>query len=75
MQFDSIQAFFEMGGYAKYVWLSYGVSALALALLVFSSISQHKKTKQAIAQKIKREAKLRQAAKMQAQEREQQQTP
>jgi heme exporter protein D len=65
MQFDSISAFFNMGGYGFYVWLSYGVSFAVLALLVFSSITGHKKIKQQIAQRQKREAKLRQAAELQ----------
>jgi heme exporter protein D len=65
MQFDSISAFLDMGGYGFYVWLSYGVSIIALALLIFSSINSHKKIKQQIAQRIKREAKLRQAAELQ----------
>jgi len=65
MQFDSIGAFLDMGGYGFYVWLSYGVSITALALLIFSSLNSHKKIKQQIAQRIKREAKLRQAAELQ----------
>ena len=65
MQFDSISAFIDMGGYGFYVWLSYGVSIVALALLVFSSLSEHKKIKQKISQRQKREIKLRQAAELQ----------
>lgn len=65
MQFDSISAFIDMGGYGFYVWLSYGVSIFALALLIFASISSHKKIKLQITQRIKREEKLRQAAKLQ----------
>jgi|TARA_B110000196_G_scaffold66837_1_gene56610 heme exporter protein D len=65
MQFDSISAFIDMGGYGFYVWLSYGVSIFALALLIFTSISSHKKIKLQITQRIKREEKLRQAAKLQ----------
>lgn len=65
MQFDSISAFLDMGGYGFYVWLSYGVSIVALALLIFASINSHKKIKQQIALRIKREAKLRQAAALQ----------
>jgi len=65
MQFDSINAFLAMGGYGFYVWLSYGVSIFTLALLIFSSITNHKKIKQQIAQRQKREAKLRQAAELQ----------
>lgn len=65
MQFDSFSAFLDMGGYGFFVWLSYGVSITALALLVFSSLSSHKKIKQQIVQRQKREAKLRQAAEQQ----------
>ena len=62
MQFDSISAFLDMGGYALYVWLSYGVSFAALALLIFSTIASHKNVKRQIIQRQKREQKLRQAA-------------
>ena len=64
MQFDSISAFFDMGGYGFYVWLSYGASTVALALLVLASINGHKKIKQQIALRLKREEKLRQAAEL-----------
>lgn len=62
MQFDSISAFFDMGGYAFFVWLSYGVSAFLLAALVYSSHSNHKNVKNKIAQRLQREIKLRKAA-------------
>ncbi|NVK55661.1 MAG: heme exporter protein CcmD [Alteromonadaceae bacterium] len=42
MQFDSWQAFFNMGGYAMYVWLSFGVSIVAMAWLVIDSRIAHK---------------------------------
>jgi heme exporter protein D len=32
MQWGSVDNFFNMGGYAFYVWGSYGVCALAIAL-------------------------------------------
>lgn len=67
MKFDSLQAFLDMGGYGFYVWLSYGVSLGLLTLLLISSLSAHKKVKQQIQQKQKREQKLRKAAQMQAQ--------
>jgi heme exporter protein D len=66
MQFDSISAFFDMGGYAFFVWLSYGVSALLLILLVYTSYNNHKKIKIKIAQRLLRENKLRKAAKKQS---------
>jgi len=37
MQFDNINAFFNMGGYGFYVWLSYGSSALFLVGLILLS--------------------------------------
>jgi heme exporter protein D len=65
MQFDSISAFFDMGGYAFFVWLSYGVTAFLLAALIYSSHSNHKKVKLKIAQRLQREKKLRKAAEKQ----------
>ena len=43
MQFDSLQDFLAMGGYALYVWLSFGVSLLALVWVVIDSAGTHKK--------------------------------
>lgn len=62
MQFDSIHAFFDMGGYGFYVWLSYGTSVLAIGSLIFFSIQNHKKTLQHIAQRYIRENKRKEAA-------------
>jgi heme exporter protein D len=36
MQWDSVQAFFDMGGYAAYVWGSFGFTALAMLVEVVS---------------------------------------
>lgn len=38
MQFDSLQAFLDMGGYGFYVWLAFAVTFLAMIALVFESI-------------------------------------
>jgi len=65
MQFDSISAFFDMGGYAFFVWLSYGVSAFLLAALIYTSHRNHTKVKRKIAQRLQREKKLRKAAEKQ----------
>jgi heme exporter protein D len=65
MQFDNISAFLNMGGYAFYVWLSYGVSAFLIVILVLSSKANNRKVIKKIAQRQKRELKLRQAAKLQ----------
>ena len=61
MQFNSLSEFFAMGGYAFYVWLSFGVSALLLLGLVWLSKQQHQQTLKAIALQQKRHEKLRQA--------------
>jgi len=71
MQFDSISAFFDMGGYAFFVWLSYGVSAFLLAALIYTSHSNHTKVKRKIAQRLQREKKLRKAAEKQSASAEQ----
>lgn len=68
MKFDSFQAFIDMGGYGFYVWLSYGVSLLLLAILVFSSIQSHKNIQKLILQKQKRERKRREASLLQQEE-------
>jgi len=62
MQFHSFAEFINMGGYAFYVWLSYGVSAALIIYLLLSSISRNKTVLQQIAMRQKREQKLRQAA-------------
>ncbi|WP_426359926.1 heme exporter protein CcmD [Pseudocolwellia sp. HL-MZ19] len=65
MQFDNINAFFDMGGYGFYVWLSYGVTALAIILLIILSKQKHKNTLLAINQRYTRELKRKEAAKQQ----------
>ena len=65
MQFDSVSAFIDMGGYGFFVWLSYGVSAVLLIGLFINSLYGHKKIIQQIIQRQKREQKLRQAAEQQ----------
>lgn len=62
MQFDSFSAFIDMGGYGFFVWLSYGSALLLFAILLWSSLSGHKKTKQHIIKKLNRDEKLRQRA-------------
>lgn len=71
MQFNSFADFINMGGYGFYVWLSYGLTALLLALLIYSSISKHKDTIKQIAQRQQRESKLRQAAEQRQSEQQQ----
>jgi len=65
MQFDSINDFLAMGGYGFYVWISYGVTALALVLLIILSKQKHKQVLQNINQRYIRENKRKEAAKQQ----------
>jgi len=71
MQFDSFSAFLAMGGYGFYVWLSYGVTALLLVILLINSKSQNKAVIKHIIARQKRENKLRQAAALQKQQQAQ----
>ncbi|GGJ05096.1 heme exporter protein D [Shewanella hanedai] len=59
MQFDSLADFFNMGGYAFYVWLAYGVTFFSLGTLVISSLRQKRKVLNDIAKKIQREDRLK----------------
>ncbi|MFD2165201.1 heme exporter protein CcmD [Thalassotalea euphylliae] len=68
MQFDSVASFLDMGGYGFYVWLSFGSGALLLATLTIGSNLAHKRIKAQIAQQLKRESKLKQAAELRAKE-------
>lgn len=38
MYFDSWSAFWDMGGYGFFVWLSFGVTALSMVLMVVESM-------------------------------------
>ena len=62
MQFDSFSAFLDMGGYAFYVWLSYGFTALILAGLIFNSLRSKSTLIKQIKSRLKREEKLRELA-------------
>jgi len=59
MQFDSLTDFLNMGGYAFYVWLSYGVTFGSLAILIILSVRQKRKVLIDIAKKITREQRLK----------------
>ncbi|UTV98635.1 heme exporter protein CcmD [Marinomonas rhizomae] len=45
MAFDSVSAFLSMGTHGVYVWSAYGFSALALAWLVWNTLSARRKTR------------------------------
>ncbi|NMP15843.1 MULTISPECIES: heme exporter protein CcmD [unclassified Thalassotalea] len=62
MAFDSISEFFNMGGYGFYVWLSYAFCAVLLTALTINSMGMQNALFKKIKQRLKREAKLKQAA-------------
>ncbi|GAA4891073.1 heme exporter protein CcmD [Ferrimonas pelagia] len=59
-QFASLSEFIDMGGYAFYVWLSYGSAAIAFAALTYNSVRKRKAVLADIAKKQARESRLRQ---------------
>ncbi|WP_133408356.1 heme exporter protein CcmD [Parashewanella tropica] len=59
MQFDSLQAFFNMGGYAFFVWCSYGITFGSIGILIYLSATQEKRNLKRIADKLKRDERLK----------------
>ena len=59
MHFASLSEFFHMGGYAFYVWLSYGVTCSLLIGLVVISVGSRKRLFHDIVRKQQREQKLK----------------
>lgn len=66
MQFDSFSQFLDMGGYGFYVWLSFGSGAFLIGCLIAHSRYQYNAVKRAIAKKMTRDQKLKQAAELNA---------
>ena len=48
MRWESLSAFIAMGGYGFYVWGSYIVSAVVLAMEVWSLVVRHRRARQEI---------------------------
>lgn len=61
MQFDSWSAFWQMGGYAFYVWLSFGVSIVALGWIAIDSHREHKKLLKAVVTEKARQQRVAKA--------------
>ena len=47
-KFESMSAFFDMGGYAFFVWMSFGLTFLCMAALLIQSMFMSKKIKQGV---------------------------
>lgn len=56
--FDNVSDFITMGGYGFYVWLSYGISLLALIVLFYQSAAEKKKIFKAIHREIARQQRV-----------------
>ena len=50
----SFQEFIHMGGYAFYVWFSYGLCAFVLILNVLQSLSRQRKTLDDLTKRLRR---------------------
>jgi heme exporter protein D len=61
MAFNSLADFFAMGGYGFYVWLSYGISFLVLAVLIINTLTKRKKILKTVTQRIGREERIKKA--------------
>ncbi|MBU1436474.1 MAG: heme exporter protein CcmD [Gammaproteobacteria bacterium] len=60
LYFSSWTAFFEMGGYALFVWLSFGVTFALLGLLWWHSQLGHRQMLRQLAAKQAREFRVQQ---------------
>ncbi|OOF35708.1 heme exporter protein CcmD [Rodentibacter heidelbergensis] len=63
MFFQTWSDFFNMGGYGFYVWLSYGISFIAIVALIIQSIKQRKSVLRNVQRETQREARLKQVNK------------
>ena len=61
MAFDSISEFIAMGGYGFYVWLSYGLTFLALIILIINSVAKKNKILKEVEQRYLREQRIKNA--------------
>ena len=61
MQFDSLSAFFDMGGYGFFVWLSFAVTAIAMLAIWFESRLARKRVVKQIIQEQARKQRIQSA--------------
>ncbi|MEN8851440.1 MAG: heme exporter protein CcmD [Glaciecola sp.] len=67
MQFNSLAAFLDMGGYGFFVWLSYGISALSIMLMVLYMRHERRSLIQAVKAQVARKQRIAEAKKIQEQ--------
>lgn len=61
MYFDSFSEFWQMGGYGFFVWLAFGVSLLALALLIIESTLSKKHLFNLVRSEVARKTRIKAA--------------
>ncbi|MDN7126840.1 heme exporter protein CcmD [Pseudidiomarina sp. 1APR75-33.1] len=60
MVFDNLQAFIAMGGYGFYVWLAFGISFAAIAVLVITGLTARRKLQREFVREQRRQERLAQ---------------
>ncbi|NOH18008.1 heme exporter protein CcmD [Vibrio cyclitrophicus] len=58
MYFESLSDFFAMGGYASYVWSAFGITFLAMIVLLVVSVRSGKQLLSEVQAKIDRQARI-----------------
>lgn len=58
MHWNSLSDFLAMGGYAGYVWWSFGVTAACMAIEPFLATRRLKDTQKRLARQIKAESRI-----------------
>jgi len=61
MQFESFAEFLNMGGYAFYVWLSFGVTFVAMAMIAIQSFIKHRNLMKQVVVEQERKARIKKA--------------
>lgn len=68
MQFESLADFFDMGGYAFYVWLSFGVTFIVMSMLAAQSYAKQRALLKSVLVEQERQARIRKARQQQENE-------
>ncbi len=58
MHFESLSEFFAMGGYASYVWSSFGITFLSMLILLITSLRRGDALLDEVKAKIDRQARI-----------------
>ena len=65
MQFESFADFLAMGGYAFYVWLSFGVTFAAMTIVAVQSFIKHRGLLKQVVVEKERKARIKKARQQQ----------